>query len=228
LDGSDKYDTLFQKLCATMNRRMFQHESLCLPTYPGEPIYVPDMLVAIAALSNYARLHDGKYAKTVGVWLQKAKSEFIDSKTGLLCSFLTENSSSPKIKGSYSALNTYYLTFIDKEFASEQYEKLKEVFLQTFPITGFKEYPNGLHLLSFDIDAGPILFNLSPTGTAFAIGSVTYNKDFKLRKKLLYTAELSGNSISFGKEKHYLLANIAPVGEAITLAMKTTTEWEWH
>jgi hypothetical protein len=230
LGSGDKYDNLFQKLCATMNRRMFQHESLCLQTYPGEYIYIPDMLVAIAALSNYARLYNGKYSKTVGVWLKKAKSEFIDSKTGLLSSFLTEDGNRltddhSLIKGSYSALNAYYLTFIDKEFAAGQYEKLKEVFLQTFPITGFKEYPDGLHLLSFDIDAGLILFNLSPTGTAFAIGSVTYNKDFKLRRKLLYTAELAGSSISSGNEKHYLLANVALVGEAITLAMKTATEW---
>jgi hypothetical protein len=228
LGGSDKYDTLFQKLCATMDRRMFQHESLCLQTYPGESIYVPDMLVAIAALSNYARLYDGKYSKTVGVWLKKAQSEFIDPKTGLLSSFLTEDGKmyDPSlIKGSYSALNSYYLTFIDKEFAAGQYEKFKKIFLQTFPITGFKEYSNGCHVLSFDIDAGLIVFNLSPTGTAFAIGSVTYNKDFKLRKKLLYTAELAGCSVSSGKEKHYLLANVALVGEAIVLAMKTTTEW---
>ena len=228
LGGGGKYDKLFQKLCFTMNRRMFHYESLCLQTYPGEYIYLPDMLVAIAALSNYAKLYDGKYSKTVGVWIKKAKSEFIDPETGLLSSFLTGDGidNLSLIKGSYSALNCYYLTFIDKEFASEQYEKFKKIFLQTFPITGFKEYPHGLHILNFDIDAGLIIFNLSPTGTAFAIGSVTYYKDFKLRKKLLYTAELAGSSISFGNEKHYLLANVALVGEAIVLAMKTATEWK--
>jgi len=87
--------------------------------------------------------------------------------------------------------------------------------LQTLPITGFKEYQKGRHIYKFDIDAGPIVFNLSPTGTAFAIGSATYYKDFKLRKKLLYTAELVGSSVSFTGEKHYLLANFALVGEAI-------------
>ena len=230
LGGSGKYDNLFQTLCATMNRRLFQHKSLCLQTYPGEPIYIPDMLVAIAALSNYSKLYNGEYSQTVEIWIKKAKSEFIDSNSGLLCSIIYEDNNiiekHPETRGSFSALNCYYLTFIDKEFASKQYKKLKELFLQTLPITGFKEYQTGRHVYKFDIDAGPIVFNLSPTGTAFAIGSATYYKDFKLRKKLLYTAELVGSSVSFKGEKHYLLANFALVGEAIVLAMKSATEWK--
>jgi len=230
LRGDDKYDKLFQLLCSTLNRRMFQYDSFCLQTYPGEYVYMPDMLVAIAALSNYSKLYNGKYSKTIEIWLQKAKSEFIDSNSGLLCSFVYENNKvieiETGIRGSYSALNSYYLTFIDKEFATEQYEQFKKLFLQTFLITGFKEYQTKSNIFTFDIDVGPILFNFSPSGTAFAIGSATYNKDLKLRKKLLYTGELVGNSVSFKGEKHYLLSNIALVGEAIVLAMKTATEWK--
>ena len=77
-----------------------------------------------------------------------------------------------------------------------------------------------------DIDAGPILFNLSPTGTAFGIGSITYFEDFELRKKFLKTAELAGFTVTKGDKKHYLLADVALVGEAITLAMRTAVRWE--
>ena len=98
--------------------------------------------------------------------------------------------------------------------------------LQTLLIKGIKEYQTENQIYKFDIDAGPILFNFSPSGTAFAIGSATYHKDFKLRKRLLYTAEVAGSSVSFHGEKHYLLANFALVGEAIVLAMKSATEWE--
>jgi len=230
LGGTDKYDNLFQTLCETMNRRLYQHESLCLETYPGEPIYIPDMLVAIAALSNYSKLYKGKYSETVETWIKKAKSQFIDENSGLLCSTIDINNNflekQSEIRGSFSALSCYYLTFIDKEFAKEQYEKLKELFLQTLLIKGIKEYQTENQIYKFDIDAGPILFNFSPSGTAFAIGSATYHKDFKLRKKLLYTAEVAGSSVSFHGEKHYLLANFALVGEAIVLAMKSATEWE--
>ena len=230
LEGDGKYDNLFHTLCATMNRRMFQHNSLSLQTYPGEVIYLPDMLVAIVALSNYSKLYNGKYSQTVELWINKAKSEFVDSNTGLLCSYIYENNETIEkksdIRGSFSALNCYYLTFINKEFAKEQYKKFKKIFLQTFLISGFKEYRIKTQNFTFDIDAGPILFNFSPSGTAFGIGSVTYHKDFRLRKKLLYTAELAGSSVSFKGEKHYLLANIALVGEAIVLAMKTAKEWK--
>lgn len=79
--------------------------------------------------------------------------------------------------------------------------------------------------LGMDIDVGPILFNLSPTGTAFAIGSVTYFDDNTLRNKLLRTGDLAGFTVSCKGKRHYLLANIALVGEAIVLAMRTATDW---
>ena len=73
-----------------------------------------------------------------------------------------------------------------------------------------------------DIDAGPIIFNLSPSGTAFSIGCATSLGDTEFRKGLLKTAEIAGSTITWFGKSHYLLANIALVGEAITLAMRTS------
>jgi hypothetical protein len=42
---------------------------------------------------------------------------------------------------------------------------------------------------------------------------------------MLKTAELAGFTVSNYNQRHYLLANVALVGEAITLAMRTATEW---
>ena len=225
-----KYDRLFRELCETMNRRILLSPNLNLQTYPGELIYVPDMLVAIVALANYSRQNDGKYWPTVHQWLEEMKTNWIDPTSGLLASFVPYDglftSSSLPVKGSYSALNCYYLTFIDEEFARNQYEILKIRFLNTKPITGFKEYFDRNCWLGMDIDAGPILFNLSPTGTAFGIGSITYFEDFDLRKKFLKTAELAGFTVAKGDKRHYLLADVALVGEAITLAMRTAVKWE--
>ena len=89
----------------------------------------------------------------------------------------------------------------------------------------FKEYYDRSCWLGMDIDAGPVIINLSSSGTAFAIGPATYFNDTKVRKGLLRTAEIAGTTVTrFGKS-HYLLANIALVGEAILLAMRTTTKW---
>ena len=73
-----------------------------------------------------------------------------------------------------------------------------------------------------DMDAGPIIFNLSTSGTAFAIGCATNLEDKRFRKKLLRTAEIVGSTIYWKGKSHYLVAGPILVGEAITLAMRTT------
>lgn len=224
IGGGDNYNALHDSLCKAMNRRILESECMNLPTYPGEDIYIPDMLVAIVALTDYAQLNNGKYQNTVNRWIQRAKSEWIDSETGLLRSFLPLDGNTSvlsPIKGSYSTLNTYYLTQIDSEFAKEQYSHLKEAFLKDSWLTGFKEYPDGSGFLGMDMDAGPIIFGLSLSGTAFGIGCATYFNDTDLRKHLLKTAEIAGHTVSWNGKRRYLLANIALVGETITLAMRT-------
>ena len=224
MGGGNKFDSLYHSICQSMNRRILESENLNLQTYPAEFVYVPDMLVAIVALDKYSALYQGKYYPTVRQWLDKAKTEWIDEQTGLLSSFLGMDGGYREwlpVKGSYSALNCYYLTLLDEEFAKEQYDRLKDNYLKKFPFTGFKEYNNRYCLFGVDIDAGPIIFNLSPSGTAFATGSVTYFNDSKLRRKLLKTAEIAGTTISCRGKRHYLLADVALVGEAIMLAMRT-------
>ena len=222
IGGDNKYKQLHDSVCEAMNRRIQQSPILNIPTYPDEPIYVPDMMVALVALSDYARLNNGKYSSTVKDWICRAKSEWVDDKTGLIVSVLDDNMQmEAPIKGSYAALNCYYLTQIDAEFAKEQYDKLKTHFRQSFPATGIREYYDHSCWLGMDIDAGPIILNLSPSGTAFAIGSATYFTDADFRNNLLKTAEIAGHTVKWNNKRHYLLGDIALVGEAITLAMRT-------
>ena len=55
----------------------------------------------------------------------------------------------------------------------------------------------------------------------FFAGPATFFNDNKVRKNILTTAEIAGTTIKYKKERHYLLANVALVGEAIMLAMRT-------
>lgn len=228
IGGGGKYDKLLSSLCQTMNRRILECKSMNLPTYPGEAIYIPDMLVAIVALEKYANLNNGEYRTTVTRWIERAKKEWIDDKTGLLVSFLQESGEKYKnfpIKGSYAALNCYYLTLIDKDFAKEQYDTLKSLFWKKGLFAGLKEYYDRSCWVGLDIDAGPILLELSPSGTAFMAGPASYFNDTEVRNGILTTAEIAGHTIKWGKGKrHYLLANVALVGESIMLAMRTNTK----
>lgn len=224
IGGDGKHDTLLSSLCQTMNRRILASEAFNLPTYPNEAIYIPDMLVAIVALKQYADMNHGKYKTTVQRWIEKAKHQWSDGKTDLLTSFLQEDGTQyndAPIKGSYAALNCYYLTLIDKSFAQQQYTQLKSYFWKSSLISGLKEYHDRSCYIGMDIDAGPIIFELSPSGTAFAAGSATFFNDIDIRQSILKTAETAGHSILWNGNRHYLLANTALVGEAIMLAMRT-------
>lgn len=224
IGGDSKYDKLLSSLCNTMNRRILNSNNLNLPTYPREAIYIPDMLVAIVALNQYANLNKGKYRSTVKKWVNRAQKEWLDDKTGLLVSFLQEDGTqyeSAPVKGSYSALNCYYLTYINLQFAKQQYETLKSLFWKDSLISGLKEYHDRTCYLGLDIDAGPILFELSPSGTAFMTGTATYFNDTEVRKNILKTAEIVGHTVRYNGKCHYFLANIALVGESIMLAMRT-------
>ena len=133
IGGGSKYDELYHKLCETMNRRILESPNMNLPTYPGECVYVPDMLVAIVALSVYSQQYDGKYYSAVCQWIDEAKRHWIDKDTEMLASFLPVESEGmygeTPIKGSYSALSCYYLTFVDKEFAPRAIREVEDELL---------------------------------------------------------------------------------------------------
>lgn len=231
LGGGRKYDELYHSVCEAMNRRILASPQLNLETYPGENIYVPDVLVAIVVLKLYSDQNNGKYASTVSKWLDNMKKNHIRESENLIASVIVEDDDGELhnfVKGSYTALSCYYLTYIDESFAQEQYNIFKGKFYKRFPIAGFKEYIYKSPLIAFDMDAGPILFGLSPTGTAFGMGPATYFGDVKIRKKILKTAERAGTTVTSKDKSHYLLANIAIVGEAITLAMRTSTPYTYR
>ena len=48
--------------------------------------------------------------------------------------------------------------------------------------------------------------------------------DVEFRKQLLKTTEIGGSTISMMGKSHYLISDLALVGEAIILAMRTTTQ----
>ena len=224
MGGDGQFDELLHRICEALYRRMQQTPELNLKSFPHTPIFIPDMLVTIVALNNYAQLYDGQYADMVERWIDKAKNEWIDQKTGLLAAMIYDKSTSKSkysVCGSYVGLTCYYLSLVDEDFAYQQYQCMKKHFAQEGFITGIKEYKGRANWLDFHIDAGPLLFGYSPSGTAFAIGCATYFEDWEFRNGLLRTAELAATTIYGRKERHYLLGSYVPVGEAITLAMKT-------
>ncbi|MCQ2288588.1 MAG: hypothetical protein MJZ74_05770 [Muribaculaceae bacterium] len=231
LGGDSRYDNLCARLCEAMNRRITESEGFNLLSYPGENIYIPDMLVAIVALNEYSKLNNGIYSSTVSTWISKARQQWCDGNTGLLVSYLCESGKQldyASVRGSFSTLNCYYLSLIDENFAREQYNLTKQHFWNKGMLAGFNEFHDRKPKLEFDIDSGPIIFGLSPSGTAFGAGAATFFDDTAVRNKILRTAEVAGTTITWNNKKHYALANVVIVGEAIMLAMRTNTNPNRH
>ena len=131
IGGDGRYDSLFDSLCEAMARRLKSSQNFNVTTFPGSTVFIPDVLVAIVALSNYAKLNGGKYKDVVDAWLANMKANHMDPKTGLIASVLRDSQRKGKgraLLGSYTSLSVYYLTFVDEEFAREQYELLKKSF----------------------------------------------------------------------------------------------------
>ena len=57
------------------------------------------------------------------------------------------------------------------------------------------EYLGDTYSIESDGKANEFMFDLSPSGTAFAIGSATYFGDTDFRSSLLTTAEIVGSTI---------------------------------
>lgn len=218
-----RYDNLLDKICSALYRRMLHQPNGNLPSFPNGIVFLPDMMFTLVSLNNYPKLtgNHPEYQEVVKRWLDNARRNLIDPKTGLLISLYYKNGRRGVMMGSYSALNCSCLAFIDKDFARQQYELFKKHFARNGKYCGFNEYLDGDRNLSFHIDAGPIIYGMSPTGTAFSFGAATILEDWKFRQGMLNTCELAGKTLHSRGMSHYKLAEIMLTGEAITLGMRT-------
>ena len=231
IGGDGRYDSLLHKLCETLNRRMLESKyDLNLLSFPGMPIWMPDMLVTIVALHNYNKLYDGKYGDTIDEWLDNAKTIWRHPQTGLLAGQLPGQyylMKKMRVLGSHTGLICSYLSLVDEDFAFKQYRLMcqfmrKEVDLMGRKICGIKEFMRSNPKLRLKAgDAGIIVKGLSAGGTTFALGAATFFEDWEFRYQILRTAELVGCTKKTKGMRHYRLSEIFLVGEATALAMRT-------
>ena len=224
LGGDQEFNQLHHEISAALQRRLVASPGFCLETYPNELIYLPDNVVVIASLANFSRLSGGVYRESVTAWIKIAKNNLLDPELHLL-PFQLDSYCNPVggVRGSGAGWNAFYLPFIDKSFATEQFEMVKKHLVQTWLITGVREYPRGVFGLG-DVDSGPVIFGLSPSGTGFAIAGAVHTRDADLLGKFLFTGELVGSSVQWSNDRFYLFAPL--VGDSIILAMKTARLWD--
>lgn len=220
---SSKYDNIFLQCCEALDRRMRRTRDFNIPTFANKVIFIPDMIPAIISLRNFTRLYDDRYESTIAGWKKMIKSRWIHPETGLIKA-KSGRMSDPR--GSYAALTCSYLSIVDENFAREQYNLMKSCLVEKRTImgktiTGVKEYLSYSPSFKLDPDAGPIVKGLSGSGTAFALGAATRLGDWEFRHDALASADVAACTRYGDGECHYELSEMALVGEAVALAMRT-------
>lgn len=222
--GGSKYDGIYNAVCDGINHRMRQSKDMNVVSFRNNIVFISDMVLACVVLKQHSRLCGSPYADTASLWLSSAKKDLIHKSTGLLVAEKRYRWN-PRVRGSYTALTNYYLTLLDDiDFAKDQYERMKKVFSKLEPYSGLKEYMRQGSGFQFDKNAGPMLYGLSTSGTALAIGTATFFQDWEYRNRILHTAEVLGQTTNSANTSHYRLAELAPVGEAFVLAMRTNIQ----
>lgn len=221
---AEPYAELHQRIVGAMARRMRESPTAHLETYPGETYAMDNTAVAAAiAVSDLATGEDHRDA--LERWLAHTRANLLDPETGLVSFSLgPDGKPNQRSRGSGVGWNTFFLPFVDEAFAAEQLARIKEHLLdRPLGISGVREVRRGVFVRG-DVDSGPVLLGLSPSGTGFALAGARRAGDARLLGELLATAELAGFTFQWGGERRYLLAPF--VGDAIVLAMKTARPWD--
>lgn len=193
---------------------------LCAESYPDE-CWVFCNTIALAAIRISDELNGTDHSEFFSHWVEKAKKNLIDPKTGLLRSAFTvagtPTSSAKGPEGSSIWMACHMLQIVNEEFAQNQYAKAKgELLGDIFDFGYAREWPKS-YLGSEDIDSGPVIPFLmaSPSSSGLAILCTASFKDKENFNKL--TRSL--NTFAFPKEEneqlYYQMSNA--LGDAVLL-----------
>jgi hypothetical protein len=216
---------LHRDITRALARRMAASPSRYLETYPGA-IWTADNAVVLAAIGLFDRV-EGSDAHRALLDQQVAytRAHLLDPRTGLVVFRVTgEGQPLGTSRGSGVGWNAIYLPFADEGFAREQAEALRRTMIKRLPLgcAGVREFPAGVSGRG-DVDSGPVILEVSPSGTGFGIAALRTLGDDALAADLLDTAELAGATVQWNGERRYLVGPI--VGDASVLAARTQRAW---
>lgn len=228
LEEKDEYRPKLQELVNTMVSRMEQSQVLSAESYPNE-CWLFCNSVALASVKIADALDGSNHDDFFKRWINTAKARLIEPKTGLLNSSYTLHGEKvfDKPEGSSIWMAAHCLALIDREFASDQYERAKLHLANTLAGFGYAyEWPLICEGRS-DVDSGPIIpvLNLSAgsTGLAF-VGAATFG-DGEYLKVLHRSLNLGGFPETRDDRIFYHASN--QVGDAVLLySMVLGPAWE--
>ena len=228
-------DTSFNDLNDRISKSLFYRYNtskfLNLESYSSS-IWIPDNSVAIASLKLHGVNANSGYDSICVKWVKYVKEQYIDKKTGVLCSTINPQTgvAEEEPRGSMLGWSIMFIYQFDSEFANTLYRNYKKQFSKNYLIfRPFKERFQNNKTSMGDIDSGPILYGYSIPANEFALSNAVLSKDFRTARKIERLIKMGTKNIRKNNEFRYkvrfMKMNISPMAEALMLHSMTIVKW---
>lgn len=214
----------FQTQSKTLALAFEQSNHFLLDAYPGQA-WPCDNVMAMSSLAVYDEVFAPTYAPLIARFVQTLKNE-VDPVTGLIAH--KTNAATGKIEAAPRASSQVYIHMVlpelDAAFAKDQYATFRAWFGQDvlgFPVT--LEYRKGVSGRG-DVDTGPLIFGISPTGTGVSIAAARANGDAATFERIVALSEMMGLPRETNEQKDFLLGQVI-VGDAFIAYGKSLVRW---
>jgi hypothetical protein len=213
----ERLKTLHKNFLTATVENMKRCPLLSAESYPDECwLFCNTVSLMAMKISDYI---DGTDHSTfINDWLKMAKKHLVDKKTGLLHSAYTidgEPLHGPE--GSSIWMATHCLSFVDEEFARQQFTMAKkELYFSLYSFGFSREWPLSWKA-QLDCDAGGIfaIMQVSPSASVFAMLAAREYNDQHIASTILDSINLGGLPTEKNHQMRYSASNL--VGDASIL-----------
>jgi hypothetical protein len=212
--------TMFREEASRFAAALRASETPYLESYPYL-VWPGDTAVGVAALGIYNRVIEPEFVAEVERWVRDARARLDPEVRALSHEARVDGEPTAGVRGSSLALMSRVLVDADPDFAREQYEVLRERFVdQRLLAPGVREYPHGVTGAD-DVDSGPIVLGFSGPALVVGAAAARAHGDERLADVLLSVTEGAGFPVQWGGRRRYI-GGMVPVGDAF-IAWATTT-----
>ncbi|MDB4990697.1 MAG: hypothetical protein JWN04_5875, partial [Myxococcaceae bacterium] len=181
-------------------------------------------VIAVCALRRVDQVIDTHRSRLIARWLARV-AQRRDPRTGLIPHQADATTGVPVVgaRGSSQALLQRFWPIVDPSGSARDYQRFRELFVDSaLGFAGVREYPKGSNGPA-DVDSGPLLFGLSPSASAVAIGAARAGGDAMLATALMQEADVLGWPWrAHGKRRYF--AGLLPIADAFLTWARTTPE----
>lgn len=203
---------LFETQCAQFTQVLVSSATPFLPSY-YQAVWPADTAVGIGALGIRDKLFKPKYHNVIKAWVAESRKR-LDPQRQALSHAANYQTGAPLggVRGSSLALMSRVLFHADESFAREQYEVLRNHFVDfQWGMPGIREYPKGVGGRG-DIDSGPIIMSYSGPAIVVGAAAARVHGDESLADVMLSAIEFVGMPVQWGGR--FYAGGLLPVGDA--------------